>query len=516
MAALVVFCAFTGSTATEAATKPKASKQSEDKAGKQDLTVIAGIQSTFDLPFEPCKLADSKYEQCIKILNKKILSVTYIENKKQLIFEPISKGETTVTIRDTNADVRLILNVVVSDSNLVRRLKELKELLRDIEGIEMKIMADKIVVDGEVVVIGDLNRMYAVLSDPAYKDLVLNLVTISPVGLQIMAERMQSEINNPNVKVRVMNGLFVLEGQVDSMSEAQRAKDIAYSMVQGFALPTYSLQGPSSPVEVRKPNTKDPIIVRITVAPRKADPPPKMVRITIDFVELSKDYLRNFGFSWSPNLDSGGSVAFGQSTTGGVTTQGNGSLSGTIGNLFPRLSAAQNAGYARILEESVLIVKLGQTAVFKRTLDVPVQTTNDKGQPTFNVVKIGPSMNITPRLQGQSEDVNLFIDFAYSGLAGKQGTAPIVLNHVYKTEVVVRSAESAAIVNALSNTISTAFNKDPPGGVVPASPLFTLLRSKAFQKNKSQFVVFVTPQILESSWTGTEDIKKRYGIKRKQ
>ena len=241
-----------------------------------------------------------------------------------------------------------------------------------------------------------------------------------------------------------------------------------------------------------------------------------MLRVTSRLRRALKDYLRNFGFSWIPSLDSGGSINFGQSTTGGVTSAGNGSLSGTIGNLFPKLASAQNAGYARVLEESVLIVKAGQKATFNRVLQVPVQTVNDKGQPSFNVVSVGPEMSITPKIVGQSEDIDMSIDFSYSGLAGKQGTAPIILKHGYKVgAVIIKSGDSAAIVNAVSNVISTAFNKDPPGGSVPANPLFELLRSKAFQKNKSQFVVFVTPQILENSSSGTEDIKHRYGMKKK-
>jgi pilus assembly protein CpaC len=122
-------------------------------------------------------------------------------------------------------------------------------------------------------------------------------------------------------------------------------------------------------------------------------------------------------------------------------------------------------------------------------------------------------MKVTPKIQ--SETVDMSIDFSYDGLVGRQGTAPITLKHTYVGAVMVKNGESAALVNAVNNTISTAFNKDAPGGTTPTNPLFSLLRSKAFQKNKSQFVVFITPQIIESAATGTEDIKKRYGLKKK-
>lgn len=494
------------------AAKAMAKSTSERRATKQELLLIAGIQSTLDLTFDPCSIT----EECIRVANKLLLQVQYSKEKRQLIFTPAKNGETTITVRDEKGDIRLILKTIVSSNNLSRRAAELKELLRDIEGITIKIMADKIVVDGEVVVITDLNRLYAVLSDESYKGIVLNLVGVSPVGMQIMAERMQSEINKPNIKVRVFNGLFLVEGQADSLGEKESILNVAASMLQGFVVPTYNLDGPRSPFEIKKQSVKNPIIERITVAPPKPKAPDKMLRITVDFVELSKDYLRNFGFLWAPGLDTGGQIQFGQSTTGGVTSQGSGSLSGTISQLFPKLNSAQNAGYARVLEESVMIVRAGQRAHFVRQLKIPIQTVNDKGQPSYNVTPVGPDVTITPKIVGQSEDIDMNVDFKYLGFAGRQGNAPITLDHGFTAgSIIVKSGESTAIINAVSNAITTNFNKDIPGGAAPANPLFELLRSKAFQKNKSQFVVFLTPQIMESSSSGTEDIKHKYGIKRK-
>jgi pilus assembly protein CpaC len=383
----------------------------------------------------------------------------------------------------------------------------------------MKIMGDRIVIDGEVVVLNDLNRLYTVVSDSTYANQVLLLVGVSPVGMQIMAERIQAEINKPNVKVRPFNGLFLVEGQVDNAEEGRAVLDIARSMLAGFAVPKISpgavdLKGP---IDVKAAVPKDPIVARLTIAPPKPKAADKMIRVTIDFVELSKDYLRNFGFQWIPTLDGGGSVSFGESTTGGLTSSSGGSsLTGTIAKLFPRLQTAQNAGYARILEESVLLVKSGGKANFNRKLEVPIQTINAQGQPVFSKQEVGPEIDMkNVRIVGQSEDVELDIGFNYKGLAGKTASALILLGHKYDTNIIVKSGESAALVNAMSNVISTAFNKDPVSQV-QGSPLFTLLRSKAFQKNKSQFVVFLTPQIINSASEGTEDIKNKYGLKRKQ
>lgn len=512
---LLIFCLFSLSISSNYVyaqkLKTRVRSNSEKNATRKDLLLIAGIQKTLDIEFDPC----TPFEECVRVANGALMKIIYVSSKRQLVFTPAKRGETTVTIRDDKGDIRLILDTVVSDNNLDRRAEELRDLLQDIEGIHIRIMAEKIVVDGEVVVISDLNRLYSVLNDDSYRGIVLNLVTVSPAGLQIMAERMQAEINKPNVKVRVFNRLFLVEGQVDSADEAKSVLNIAASMLQGFALPTYQYDG-RNPIDVKVPRITDPIVPRLTIAPAKPKPLDKMIKITVDFVELSKDYLRNFGFSWVPSLDTGGSIAFGQSTTGGVTSQGSGSLSGTIGNLFPKLNSAQNAGYARILEQSVLITRSGVTARLSRQLNVPVQVVNERGGGSFQVQSIGPRIEVTPATIGGGDDINLNLHFSYAGLAGKQANAAIILNHDYSSSLIVKNGESAAVVNALSNVISTAFNKDPPGGTVPANPLFTLLRSKAFQKQKSQFVVFMTPQILESASLGTEDIKNRYGLRKKQ
>jgi hypothetical protein len=53
-------------------------------------------------------------------------------------------------------------------------------------------------------------------------------------------------------------------------------------------------------------------------------------------------------------------------------------------------------------------------------------------------------------------------------------------------------------------------DKDPEqAGQSTGSPIFTLLRSKAFRASKSQFVVFITPKIVDDAAEGTADIKAK-------
>ena len=63
--------------------------------------------------------------------------------------------------------------------------------------------------------------------------------------------------------------------------------------------------------------------------------------------------------------------------------------------------------------------------------------------PSFNKVSVGPSLDVTPKVVGQTEDIDMDVEFKYGGLAGKQGNAPIVLNHGFRSKsIVVKSGGS--------------------------------------------------------------------------
>ena len=98
------------------------------------------------------------------------------------------------------------------------------------------------------------------------------------------------------------------------------------------------------------------------------------------------------------------------------------------------------------------------------------------------------------------------------------GRAPALqtASHKVETKIYVKSTESAAVAGVTSSDVGTTFNKDDPkqGGFTEGSePLFTLMRSKKFEKSRGQFVIFVTPQIIDNASEGTEDLKKNFRVK---
>ena len=80
-----------------------------------------------------------------------------------------------------------------------------------------------------------------------------------------------------------------------------------------------------------------------------------------------------------------------------------------------------------------------------------------------------------------------------------------------KNTLVVKNGESAVLGGLVSNNIAKDIGKDPTAssGASTGDPLFNLLRSKSFQNDKTQFVVFITPKVIEDAAEGTADIKSK-------
>lgn len=493
------------------------SDESEAEADHRKLVLSSGEDKAVDLDFDVNAGAAG-----ISYGNPTVVATTLVKigNKRQLVFKPLKAGETTVTVRDTDGTMRLIFAVRVMATDLLRTANELRNLLRDVEGVEIRVVGAKVIVEGELIVPADYGKLLAVVQDKAYSDTLINLATLSPMAVQVMAKKIQDDLTSfaPNVKTRVVNGMIFLEGTVDNADSAKRAAAVA-----SLYLPDLR---PGSLLE------RDPAVQRlpgrqliqnfILVNPPSPKKQEKMIRVTVHFVELSKDYSKLFGFKWQPGFTSDPQISVGQTAAGaaGASSGGSGtSFTGTISSLLPKLQSAQTAGYARVLKTATVIVRSGQPAKLNEQQELSYPQAGQNGQVTSATKTVGLSVAVTPLIVGQSEDIQMDILLDQTDVVGKApstGGPPVTAVHKVETKLYVKSGESAAVAGVSSTDIGTNFNKDDP---LPGSfgqdtvPLFSLLRSKVYTKKKSQFVVFVTPQIIENASDGTEDLKRNFRIK---
>ena len=196
----------------------------------------------------------------------------------------------------------------------------MRDLLRDVEGLDIRIVGPKVIIDGEVLVPQDYGRIYMVVSDKAYVDFVMNRTTLSPLAIQVLARKIQDDVHAfaPSVTTRVVNGVIFLEGTVDAAYKAgARGRDRGHLPARGQAR-----RRSSSATRRRSTAAARRLVQNFIIV----DPPPpkrqeKLIRVTVHFVQLSKDYSKLFAFKWAPGFTPGpDQLQLGQSATrrGGV------------------------------------------------------------------------------------------------------------------------------------------------------------------------------------------------------
>jgi pilus assembly protein CpaC len=474
----------------------------EDAAVKEDalkvVDIIVGLEKIIKVDFVP-------NAQYAVPANEALAIVKVAPAKKEILITGLKQGETSLTLRDTAGDIKARYLLKVTSSNQSQVILQLKELLGDVEGLEIGMKGDSVYVGGFIVVPSDIGKVVVILERDAFKE-VIRLVELSPQTQIVIAKKMQDEIQKSNFKdvtVRVVNGSFWIEGVVGSQDESDKVKQIvnAYlpDQIQNLARRTDAVQS------TKKPPYE--ILLTINTKP-KQEPVPKLFKLTAQFVELSKSYSRVFGFSWTPFIGAdGGSIAIGRGNAGGVTTTSSGALSATISNLFPKLNSAKSAGYARIINSAVVMVKDGKEGTVRKKTDIPY-TMGNLDSTKAGVATAEFTMKITPTSL-QEEKVNLKISLAVSSVS--PSTPPQTSSDNVDTEIIVKNQESAAIGGILSNRTSTAFDK-PQGTTTPTtgSALFSFLKSKEYVTDRVQFVFFLTPEILESASNGTSEIEKKF------
>lgn len=467
---------------------------------EKELEVAMGIDAIEKVDFD--------YSTKMVIGAEQLLKLILVPQKREIIFRGLKPGRTTVTIRDNLGDVRLRYTVVITATGKSNVVAELRDLIGDVEGLDIGIRGGKVYVGGEIVVPDDIGRVSKVLA--SYPE-VLSIIELSPQTQRIIAKKMSDELARNNLKdvsVRIVNKTYWLEGVVSSDGK----KKLAMSIATAYLPPKIATL---SSGDQRYATAEQPEIIDFIAVNEKKEPQPapKMVKITTQFVELAKNYGKVFAFKWAPLMGEDNSqIQFGQTSSGNVTSTSSGTLSAAISNLFPKLNAAKSAGYARVIQSGMVITRDTKEATIKKITSTPFAV--GTGEFTkASQANVGLTMNVTPKILEQ-EKIELALNLSVSLTVGN--SAQVTTDNSINTNLVIKSKESAAIGGIVQNQSATEYDKDDPApinaqaGQQVATPLFRLLRSKNYSTTKSQYVMFVTPEIIESASVGTEEIRKKF------
>jgi pilus assembly protein CpaC len=228
--------------------------------------------------------------------------------------------------------------------------------------------------------------------------------------------------------------------------------------------------------------------------------------------------MKIFGFKWSPLMGGGGGVIkYGRSKAGDIYTDSNGTLAGTLSNLFPKLASAKAAGYARVIQSGMIIVKEGQSGNIKKSTSTKSSVSAGGKFSTSTSTSASFDLTAKPTLISKNKEVitlNIGVNVVMSD-GGASST-----NNTLKSEVDVRSGQTAVMGGIAIKKTSTSYDRDPPYGQIdyksagpggtPAVPIFSFLKSKKYLNDRNQFVVFATPSIIETASENVEAIKSKF------
>lgn len=494
----------------------KVEVKKKDKAKQKSLTLAIGVSRVIEFQFDPVSIAVG--DPTLFEINR-----NFGDNARKIRIVPKNAGFTDMTIYDGEKKPRVTYLVRVTREDIGQVVSQLEELIGDIEGIKIKTVGGTIIIDGDILLPKDMIRIIRVVEamrdrDPKKKEVpIKNIASISKITMNIIAERIEREINSPEISARVLNNNIILEGTAEGDFEADRALEIAKTYLpEAFVEKNKGEGGEIKPKVAGGVGGGIPTIIDfMRVRPRPAPPPAQDIKITMNYVELTNDYARSFGFEWKPLYNDNSTAKF-DSSLGEFSAN----FVATITSLFPKLNTAKNHGHARVLKQEQIIVKdrSDQPATIESSLQVYATSVNERGERSLQAIPVQNVTKVRAATIAGSDTIELGIQITLNQFLGSNGGQPIVSTNSLQTQVTVKNGDSAALGGYALDNITADYNKPSraptgaQGAGTTGSPVFNLERSKNFERKKQQFIIFVTPEVIRSAGAATDDMSRKFRL----
>jgi len=171
------------------------------------------------------------------------------------------------------------------------------------------------------------------------------------------------------------------------------------------------------------------------------------------------------------------------------------------------IRALQSRGLFQSLAEPNLVAQSGKEASFLAGGEFPVPIAQGSGTNmaiTVQFKEFGIRLNFTPVVNGDRVQLKVrpevsTLDFG-NAVTLNGFRIPALSTRRTETELELMDGQTFAIAGLMNNTMNSTMQKIPGIGDIPI--LGQLFRSKAAQKNQTELVVMITPQILRSNSPG--------------
>jgi pilus assembly protein CpaC len=404
----------------------------------------------------------------------------------QLLITGQAEGKTTLLVWKTSGQrVSYLVAVRKQDPNEV--ISEIKRLLGEIEGVSVRMVGDRIYLDGQAYTTQDADRINEVVS--LYPN-VKSFVKIAPNAKKLVAQNLNAAFQKAglkNVQANVVGATIFLEGSVESQQDLQKAELITKAIGE---------------------KVENLLVVGIK----------RMILSEVQFVEIRRNSRDRYGIRYPTDITGSATAAatITQQLFPGTFGEGSATLGLNAGSDFS-VGFQANDGYGRLLAQPKLVCASGEKAEFLAGGEVPIPLITNN-QFTVEYKRYGVILNLRPtadrngNIQTEIEAEASEIDTSVAVSFGGSSTIPGFRTRRVKTNVTVRHGETIVLSGVFSHDEQKAVSKIPGLGHIPI--VGELFKSRAFDSTKRELVIFVTPRIVnpdsDKVRTIIEDVKSRY------
>jgi len=426
----------------------------------------------------------------IAVGNPAIVSNSML-NDGQLVLIAEAEGSTNIHIWFNNRSEKdYMVHVTSTSDNLVKRKIEVEKLLGDIEGLEIDLIGERIVLSGLV----DFGHEETIKSiKEVYPEVLVstNFAVNTLVRKKLEIEDMLSDVDGLNV--RIVGSNIVLDGLIDSGYEE------TITTVKGVFPELMDLTQRGS-LDMNMPDNK-------------------MVLMNIKITEFNKSYTEELGITWDKSV-SGPAAAFAFDPTGNTelsTASPDQSFSpltpgaafspygyfGIATEIASRINFGVQSGNLVILAEPRLSARSGGEASFLAGGEFPIEISNINGT-TVEFKQFGIMLSVSPvvdrnnnvRAKVSTEISTIDPSVAVNGIPG-------LLSRKTEADVILSSGDTLVMSGLLSQEAGKDVNGLKWLSSIPV--LGKLFSSKNYRDNKTELVIFVTPEVFDA----TSEVNKR-------
>ena len=320
-------------------------------------------------------------------------------------------------------------------------------------------------------------------------------------NLEQLSTQMRQLFPGERVDVQNNGKNIVLSGSVSSKELAEKAVNVAAGYVE----------------------KKEEIVNLLQIRPPEAS---KQVLLRVRFAEVSRSAMTELGLSLAANGYKDGRWYGRSSTQQFAAPEWNEDgkfvfsdflnlfLFDTKNQIAGVVKALQNKGLFQSLAEPNLVAESGKEASFLAGGEIPIPVVQGTGGAMAVSIlwkEFGVRLSFTPQVTGDRVHLKVKPEVStldFNNAITLQGfRIPALSTRRTETELELQDGQTFAIAGLMNNSVSSTMQKIPGIGDIPI--LGSLFKSKAAQKDQTELVVMITPQILKTNSSGvTPDLPR--------